>query len=143
MAYTPSSPLARALKHIEKAEIREIVDSEFKLKKGEITLAEHDKNVVRITQLAEEEKREARRLARQSTILDKIYGVRTRARNAVDRARNLGTIAATSARNAVDRIKNSEAAYNAAYVAERLGGWDHTPIDDDKEAKGLFVNPGL
>ena len=136
MAYTPSSPLARALKHIEKAVIRDIVASEMKLKKKQITLAEHDENVVRITQLAEEKKRAARRSAGQSTIRDKIHGVKTS-------VSNLRTSAATSARNALNAIRNSDVVSNAFYVGERLGGWDHTPIDDDKPVKGLFVNRGL
>ena len=135
MAYTPSSPLARALKHIEKAAHRDIFASEIKLKNKEITLAEHDENVVRITQLAEEKKRAARRSAGQSTIRDKIHGVKTS-------VSNLRTSAATSARNALNAIRNSDVVSNALYVGERLGDWHHTPSDDDKKAKGLFVNPG-
>jgi hypothetical protein len=131
MAYTPSSPLARALARIEKGALRDIVASEIKLGKKQITpaaLAEHDKNVVRITQLAEEEKRAARRSAGQPTLMDNIHGVRAS-------AANLRTSAATSARNALnaikDRVRNSE----AAYVAGRLVNWDRTP--DDKGLLGI------
>jgi hypothetical protein len=114
------------LKRIDKAATREIVASEIKLNKKQITPEEHDKNVFRITQLAEEEKREARRSAGQSTIRDRIHGVRTSA--------------ATSARNALNAIKdrvrnvrNSDAVSNAFYVGERLLGWHETP-----DGKGLL-----
>ena len=133
MAYTPSSPLARALARIEKGALRDIVASEIKLGKNQITLAEHDENVVRITQLAEEEKRAARSSAGQPTWRDNIHGVRAS-------AANLRTSAATSVHNALNAIKdrvrnvrNSDAVSNAVYVGERLVGWDRTPDD-----KGLF-----
>ena len=110
------SPLAIALKRIDKAAIREIVASEIKLNKKQITPEEHDKNRVRITHLAEEEKREARRLEGKPSIGDRMHHVRTS-------ARNLRTSAATSARNALNAIKdrvrnvrNSDAVSNALRI---------------------------
>ena len=127
MEYTPSSPLAIALKRIEKAARHDIIESESKLRENRITLEEHDTNVVRITQLAEEEKRAARKKANQPTWGDTIHGVRTSAANLRTRAANLGT-------SALEGIKNSE----AAYVASRFLDWPHTA-----DGKGLLDDRGI
>jgi hypothetical protein len=153
------SPLEKRLKDIKKHKMNAEVSNDYDLRHKRITEEQYKQNVVRITHLAEEEERKARRLWGKPSIRDRIHGVRTSvrnlgtsaatsARNAVDRARNLRTSAATSARNAVDRARNLGASAlesiknsDAVYMMGRVLDWDHTP-DDGKEVKGLLVNPG-